>query len=263
MNKFNLNMWRLKSIKFFKSSVIQIRTNIDQLRNAIHMNNTFCNLKDYTLSTDHQTQLPNVIQVRTNYNFLWLSFTLLEQIITPTKNYDIIFNLYDKKYFFLFGFPLKISFSSLYLKIESWIYIFNSVYLLNDYVVQYFKIFIMFVLIFLITNLMFALPYFFSFTAIKEKEKLGQYECGFQPFDEATRYPFDIQFYVVGILFLIFDVEIALLFPWVYTLHLISWLGFYIMMLFLIILTIGFFYEWHRGALAWSHNNLIVAKKLV
>jgi len=264
MNKFNLNLLQSSYFKFFENKITQIRTIIYQLGNAMNtiINVNSCTLKEYTLITS-QIQLSNVIKVRTNYNFLWLFFSLLEQVIPSTKNYDIIFNLYDKKHFFFFGFPLKISFSSLYIKIESWIYIFNSVYVLNDYVVQYFKIFIMFVLIFLITNVMFGVPYFFSFTAIKEKEKLGQYECGFQPFDEATRYPFDIQFYVVGILFLIFDVEIALLFPWVYTLHLLTWLGFYVMMLFLIILTVGFFYEWHRGALAWSHMNLLVTKKLI
>jgi hypothetical protein len=79
--------------------------------------------------------------------------------------------------------------------------------------VEYFKIFVMFVFIFAISVLLFVLAYFFSLSTIKDSEKLSQYECGFEPFDEATRHPFDVHFYVVGILFLILDVEIALLFP--------------------------------------------------
>jgi NADH-quinone oxidoreductase subunit A len=61
--------------------------------------------------------------------------------------------------------------------------------------------------------LLFLIAYFFSFSTIKDSEKLSEYECGFEPFDNATRHPFDVHFYIVGILFLIFDVEIALLFP--------------------------------------------------
>jgi hypothetical protein len=78
---------------------------------------------------------------------------------------------------------------------------------------EYFKIFTMFLFILLISFVLFGVAYFFSLSTIKDSEKLSQYECGFEPFDEATRHPFDIHFYVVGILFLIFDVEIALLFP--------------------------------------------------
>jgi NADH-quinone oxidoreductase subunit A len=79
--------------------------------------------------------------------------------------------------------------------------------------VEYFKIFVMFVFILAISILLFVVAYFLSLSTIKDSEKLSQYECGFEPFDEATRQPFDVHFYVVGILFLIFDVEIALLFP--------------------------------------------------
>lgn len=95
MNKFNLNIWRSKPVKFLRDSAIQIRTNIYQLRNAtnINKNDIFCNLKA-------KTQLSKVIKVRTTCNFLWLFFPLLEQVITPTKNYELIFNLYDKKFFF-------------------------------------------------------------------------------------------------------------------------------------------------------------------
>jgi len=61
--------------------------------------------------------------------------------------------------------------------------------------------------------ILFSLAFFLSLSNIKDNEKLSEYECGFEPFDNATRHPFDVHFYVVGILFLIFDVEIALLFP--------------------------------------------------
>lgn len=122
--------------------------------------------------------------------------------------------------------------------------------------VEYFKIFVMFVFIFAISILLFVVAYFLSLSTIKDSEKLSQYECGFEPFDEATRQPFDVHFYVVGILFLIFDVEIALLFPWVLALKSTGWFSFVTMSIFLIILTIGFFYEWHRGALLWPKDQL-------
>jgi len=122
--------------------------------------------------------------------------------------------------------------------------------------VEYVKVFNLFTIIFVISLLLFGIAYFLSLSTIKDSEKLSQYECGFEPFDEATRHPFDVHFYVVGILFLIFDVEIALLFPWVLGLKFSSWFGFFTMIVFLGILTIGFFYEWHRGALMWPHKQL-------
>jgi len=121
---------------------------------------------------------------------------------------------------------------------------------------EYFKVFNLFLIIFVISLLLFSIAYFLSLSTIKDSEKLSQYECGFEPFDEATRHPFDVHFYIVGILFLIFDVEIALLFPWVLGLKFSNWFGFFTMMVFLIILTIGFFYEWHRGALMWPHKRI-------
>ena len=123
--------------------------------------------------------------------------------------------------------------------------------------IEYFKIFNLFTLIFVISLILFGLAYFLSLSTIKDSEKLSQYECGFEPFDEATRHPFDVHFYVVGILFLIFDVEIALLFPWVLGLKFSNWFGFFTMVIFLGILTIGFFYEWHRGALVWPHKQQV------
>jgi hypothetical protein len=86
-------------------------------------------------------------------------------------------------------------------------------YFLTIESIEFFKIFNLFAIIFVISLLLFGVAYFLSLSTIKDSEKLSQYECGFEPFDEATRHPFDVHFYVVGILFLIFDVEIALLFP--------------------------------------------------
>ena len=84
-----------------------------------------------------------------------------------------------------------------------------------------------------------------------DKEKLSAYECWFEAFDDA-RGRFDVRFYLVAILFIIFDLEIAFLFPWSISLGNIGLLGFYSMMIFLFILTIGFIYEWKKGALEWE-----------
>ena len=81
--------------------------------------------------------------------------------------------------------------------------------------------------------------------------KTSPYECGFDPFSEA-RSKFDIRFYLVAILFIIFDLEIAFLFPWAISLGSIGIFGFASMMLFLFVLTIGFIYEWNKGALEWD-----------
>ena len=82
-------------------------------------------------------------------------------------------------------------------------------------------------------------------------EKLSAYECGFEAFDDA-RGRFDVRFYLVAILFIIFDLEVAFLFPWAISLGSIGILGFWSMMIFLLILTIGFIYEWKKGALEWE-----------
>lgn len=84
-----------------------------------------------------------------------------------------------------------------------------------------------------------------------DKEKLSQYECGFEG-EGVVRNHFDIQFYLVAILFIIFDLEIAFLFPWAISLRTIGVFGFWSMMVFLTLLTIGFIYEWKRGALEWK-----------
>jgi len=82
-------------------------------------------------------------------------------------------------------------------------------------------------------------------------EKLSPFECGFAPFDDA-RGQFDVRFYLVAILFIIFDLEVAFLFPWAVTLGKIGAFGFWSMMVFLGVLTVGFVYEWRKGALEWE-----------
>ena len=84
-----------------------------------------------------------------------------------------------------------------------------------------------------------------------DPEKLSAYECGFEAFDDA-RGRFDVRFYLVAILFIIFDLEVAFLFPWAITLGKIGIFGFWSMIIFLGVLTIGFIYEWKKGALEWE-----------
>lgn len=84
-----------------------------------------------------------------------------------------------------------------------------------------------------------------------DPEKLSAYECGFNAFDDA-RMKFDIRFYLVSILFIIFDLEVAFLFPWATVFGELSWYGYWSMMVFLGVLTVGFIYEWKKGALEWD-----------
>jgi NADH-quinone oxidoreductase subunit A len=84
-----------------------------------------------------------------------------------------------------------------------------------------------------------------------DPEKVSAYECGFNAFDDA-RMKFDVRFYLVSILFIIFDLEIAFLFPWGVAFPTLSDVGFWSMMIFLAVLTIGFAYEWKKGALEWE-----------
>jgi NADH-quinone oxidoreductase subunit A len=93
-----------------------------------------------------------------------------------------------------------------------------------------------------------------SLLAARQKpdpEKVSAYECGFEPFDDARR-RFDVRYYLVAILFIIFDLEIAFLFPWAISLKHIGGFGFLSMMGFLAVLTVGFIYEWNKGALEWE-----------
>ncbi len=84
-----------------------------------------------------------------------------------------------------------------------------------------------------------------------DPEKMSAYECGFNPFSDA-RQKFDVRFYLVGILFIIFDLEVMFLFPWALTFNKISEFGYLTMCIFLLILTVGFIYEWKKGALDWQ-----------
>jgi|TARA_B110000196_G_C20485942_1_gene360125 NADH-quinone oxidoreductase subunit A len=84
-----------------------------------------------------------------------------------------------------------------------------------------------------------------------DPEKLSAYECGFEAFDD-SRMEFDVRFYLVAMLFIIFDLEIAFLFPWAISLNSIGALGFWSMIIFLFVLTVGFIYEWKKGALDWD-----------
>ncbi len=102
----------------------------------------------------------------------------------------------------------------------------------------------------LVSSLIIILPNLLS-TKQYNKDKLEPYECGFQPFDDA-RSKFDIRFYLVAILFIIFDLEITFLVPWAITLGTIGKIGFFSMMFFLFVLTVGLVYEWKKGALDWE-----------
>jgi NADH-quinone oxidoreductase subunit A len=84
-----------------------------------------------------------------------------------------------------------------------------------------------------------------------DPEKLSAYECGFNAFDDA-RMKFDVRFYLVAILFIIFDIEVSFLFPWAIVFGRLGFYGFWSMMVFLAVLTLGFIYEWRKGALEWD-----------
>ena len=110
------------------------------------------------------------------------------------------------------------------------------------------------ILIFLSASVILSLIIFVLSFLISQKaddrEKLTAYECGFNPFED-SRNEFDVRFYLVAILFLIFDLEISFLFPFIASFHCINFIGLYSMFFFLFILTIGFVYEWQKGALDW------------
>jgi NADH-quinone oxidoreductase subunit A len=114
---------------------------------------------------------------------------------------------------------------------------------------EYLPIAIFFGIATLLAIVMSLLPRILANSSHNE-DKLKSYECGFDPFDEA-RSKFDIRFYLVAILFIIFDLEITFLIPWAISLKQIGALGFISMMIFLFVLTVGFVYEWKKGALDW------------
>ena len=102
-----------------------------------------------------------------------------------------------------------------------------------------------------IISLLFILGSAILAPSAPDPAKNSAYECGFNAFDDA-RMKFDVRFYLVSILFIIFDLEVAFLFPWAVSLGTIGVFGFWSMVLFLTVLTVGFIYEWRRGALEWE-----------
>ena len=122
--------------------------------------------------------------------------------------------------------------------------------MIYNFLSDYFSI-ILFLFISIIVSFGFILANFLAAPNNPDPEKLSAYECGFEAFDD-SRMEFDVRFYLVAILFIIFDLEIAFLFPWAISLGDIGALGFWSMMIFLSVLTIGFIYEWKKGALEWE-----------
>jgi NADH-quinone oxidoreductase subunit A len=120
----------------------------------------------------------------------------------------------------------------------------------DELLIQYLPILVFIVIALVVSCAAIAL----SFMVGKQKpdaDKNAAYECGFDAFDDA-RSRFDVRFYLVAILFIIFDLEIAFLFPWAISLGEIGLFGFWSMMVFLGVLTVGFIYEWNKGALDWE-----------
>jgi len=121
---------------------------------------------------------------------------------------------------------------------------------MNELLLEYLPILIFFVIAIVMSGIFVVLPMIVA----KQKpdpEKLSAYECGFEAFDGARK-QFDVRFYLVAILFIIFDLEVAFLFPWAVALGEIGIYGFVSMMIFLGVLTVGFIYEWKKGALEWE-----------
>ena len=122
--------------------------------------------------------------------------------------------------------------------------------MIYNFLSDYFSI-ILFLFIALALSFGFILANFLAAPSNPDPEKLSAYECGFAAFDD-SRIEFDVRFYLVAILFIIFDLEIAFLFPWAISLGNIGALGFWSMIIFLSVLTVGFIYEWKKGALEWE-----------
>lgn len=121
---------------------------------------------------------------------------------------------------------------------------------MNQLLIQYLPIAIFLGVALLIGAALLVAPFLFA-VRNPDPEKVSAYECGFNAFDDA-RMKFDVRFYLVAILFIIFDLEIAFLFPWAVAFREIGALGFWSMMIFLGVLTVGFIYEWKKGALEWD-----------
>ena len=121
---------------------------------------------------------------------------------------------------------------------------------MTSYLIEYLPILFFVFIGFAMAIGMTAIPFVIG-DSKPDPEKISAYECGFEAFDDA-RGRFDVRFYLVALLFIIFDLEVAFLFPWAITLGKIGLFGFFSMMIFLLILTIGFIYEWKKGALEWE-----------
>ncbi len=121
---------------------------------------------------------------------------------------------------------------------------------MNELLLEYLPILVFFIIAIIMAAIFVLLP----ILVVKQKPdaaKLSAYECGFEAFTDMRR-QFDVRFYLVAILFIIFDLEVAFLFPWAVALGNIGMLGFVSMMIFLGVLTVGFIYEWRKGALEWE-----------
>ncbi len=118
--------------------------------------------------------------------------------------------------------------------------------LLNDYL----PLVIFIAIAAVLSVVLLVVPFVVAYQA-PDPEKLSAYECGFNAFDDA-RMKFDVRFYLVSLLFIIFDLEVAFLFPWAVAFKEVGPFGFWSMMAFLVVLTVGFIYEWRKGALEWD-----------
>ncbi|MFD0987281.1 NADH-quinone oxidoreductase subunit A [Methyloligella solikamskensis] len=121
---------------------------------------------------------------------------------------------------------------------------------MNELLQEYLPLVIFIGVAFAISAVLLLVPFFIA-PNNPDPEKVSAYECGFDAFDDA-RMKFDVRFYLVSLLFIIFDLEVAFLFPWAIAFDDVGMFGFWAMMVFLGILTIGFIYEWGKGALEWD-----------
>jgi NADH-quinone oxidoreductase subunit A len=122
--------------------------------------------------------------------------------------------------------------------------------IMNGFLLEYLPILLFIVIAAVLGTALAVLPLIVA-PSKPDAEKLSAYECGFPAFDDA-RMKFDVRFYLVSILFIIFDLEVAFLFPWAISLKAIGVFGFWSMIVFLGVLTVGFIYEWKKGALEWE-----------
>lgn len=120
----------------------------------------------------------------------------------------------------------------------------------TDFLLQYLPILVFLGIALVMASVMTVVPFVIGKNK-PDSEKLSAYECGFDAFDDA-RHKFDVRFYLVAILFIIFDLEVAFLFPWAVSLGEIGMFGFWSMVVFLGVLTVGLVYEWNKGALDWE-----------